>query len=120
MAAGFVVIPWYATGFRDHSLGDALDEVAPIALRYGATSCSVYRARDDLYKFQQFISFEDKLDWERFWEGEEMTYFRARYSGWYQVPLLYGWWDRTAHVAVELEPVTPDGAGNGVATGESA
>ena len=22
-----------------------------------------------------------------------MTYFRASHSSWYQVPVLYGWWD---------------------------
>jgi hypothetical protein len=50
-----------------------------------------------------------------------MTYFRARHSSWYQVPVLYGWWDMTAHGAVTPKPVTSgNGHGNGVPTGESA
>ena len=120
MAAGFVVVPWYATGFRAQGFGDALNEIAPVALRYGASSYAVYRARDDLYKFQQFASFNDQLDWERYWEGEEMIYFRARYSSWYQVPVLYGWWEQTAHGAVEPETATSAGDGNGFAVGDTA
>jgi hypothetical protein len=120
MAAGVVIVPWYANGLRADGFEAALEEIAPVALRYGASSYDVYRARDDRYKFQQLAAFADHLDWERYWEGPEMIYFRARYSGWYQVPVLYGWWDLTAHGAVDSEPVTPDGrGGNGVAAGES-
>ena len=28
-----------------------------------------------------------------------MIFFRASHSSWYQVPVLYGWWDLTAHGA---------------------
>jgi hypothetical protein len=119
--AGTVIIPWYATGFRGDAFEEALNEVAATALRYGATSYAVYRARDDRYKLQQLAAFEDKLDWERYWEGDEMVYFRARHSGWYQVPALYGWWDQTAAGAVSREPIAggrTNGHGNGVAAGE--
>ncbi len=94
--AGTVIIPWYATGFRGADLETALNEVAATALRYGASSYAVYRARDDRYKFQQLACFEEKLDWERYWAGPEMTDFRVVHSSWYQVPVLYGWWDLTA------------------------
>ena len=94
--AGTVIVPWYATGFRANAFEAALNEVAATALRYGADSYAVYRARDDRYKFQQLASFAEHLDWERYWDGPEMTGFRARHSSWYQVPVLYGWWDRTA------------------------
>jgi hypothetical protein len=119
--AGTVIVPWYATGFRANAFEEALNEVAASALRYGASSYAVYRARDDRYKFQQLASFVEYVDWERYWEGPEMVYFRARHSSWYQVPVLYGWWDETAHGAVAPEPVTAgNGFGNGGATGESA
>jgi hypothetical protein len=94
--AGTVVIPWYATGFRAAAFGEALDEVAAVAMRYRATSYAVYRSREDLYRFQQFAAFEDHADWDRYWLGPEMTDFRGRHSSWYQVPVLYGWWDATA------------------------
>jgi hypothetical protein len=118
--AGTVIIPWYATGFRGDGFERALNEVAATALRYGASSYSVYRARDDHYKFQQLAAFEEKLDWERYWEGDEMVYFRARHSGWYQVPVIYGWWDLTASGAVTREPLAQANGGNGQAHGNGA
>ncbi len=101
MAAGTVIVPWYATGFRGDGLEAALNELAPTALRYGATAYAVYRSREDRYRFQQVAHFESHLDWERFWDGPEMTEFRVRHSSWYQVPVLYGWWDRTVAGAIE-------------------
>jgi hypothetical protein len=115
--AGTVIVPWYATGFRQDAFEQALNEVAATAVRYGATYYSVYRSREDKYRFQQLAAFEDYLDWERYWQGDEMVYFRASHSSWYQVPVLYGWWDRTAYGAVEGEPATTaaNGHGNGAA-----
>jgi hypothetical protein len=107
--AGTVIIPWYATGFRADPFEQELNRIAATALRYGASSYAVYRARDDLYKFQQLAAFDDHLGWERYWEGPEMIDFRVRHSGWYQVPVTYGWWELTAGGAV----VTPPPVGNG-------
>ncbi len=127
--AGTVIVPWYATGFRGDAFEEALNEVAQVALRYGASSYDVYRARDDRYKFQQLASFDEHVDWERYWQGPELTYFRAAHSSWYQVPVLYGWWDLTASGALATEQVVSgNGHSNGhltnghggVATGESA
>jgi len=108
--AGTVIVPWYATGFRANGFEAALNEVAATALRYNATSYSVYRARDDRYKFQQLAEFEDHADWNRYWAGHEMTAFRVRHSSWYQVPVLYGWWDLTAGGAIVRGP---GASGNG-------
>jgi hypothetical protein len=127
--AGTVIVPWYATGFRGDTFEEALNEVAQVALRYGASSYGVYRARDDRYKFQQLASFDEHVDWERYWQGPEMTYFRAAHSSWYQVPVLYGWWDLTTSGALATEQVAsgnghPNGhltnGHGGVPTGESA
>jgi hypothetical protein len=111
--AGTVIVPWYATGFRADAFETALNEVAATALRYGAGSYAVYRARDDRYKFQQLASFEEYIDWERYWEGDEMTYFRARHSSWYQVPVLYGWWDQTAGGQITANGSAAVATGNG-------
>lgn len=117
MAAGTVIVPWYATGFRGDGLEAALNELAPTALRYGATSYAVYRAREDRYRFQQVAHFEDHLDWERFWDGPEMTEFRVRHSSWYQVPVLYGWWDRTVAGEIEQPRDAPAGSNGHAAAG---
>ncbi|HYM45522.1 MAG TPA: hypothetical protein VES65_05090 [Solirubrobacteraceae bacterium] len=116
---GTVIIPWYATGFRADGLEAALNEIAAVALRYGASSYAVYRSRDDRYKFQQLAQFEEHLAWERYWEGPEMTDFRVAHSGWYQVPVLYGWWDLTVHgQVIEGASAAGNGHGNGVTAGE--
>lgn len=101
-ANGTVIVPWYATGFRGDKFEAALKEVSAVALRYGATSYAVYRAREDRYKVHQFAAFENHLDWERYWEGPEMTEFRAKHSSWYQVPVLYGWWDEVASGGIDM------------------
>ena len=116
--AGTVIVPWYATGFRGDDFEGALGEVAAIALRYGATSYGVYRARDDRYRFQQLAVFEEHLDWERYWAGPEMVRFRVEHSSWYQVPVLYGWWDLTVHGVVGEAPSNGRHGGNGVTAGD--
>ncbi len=99
--AGVVHIPWYATLFRQERLAAALQEVAPIALRYGASEVQVHQSRDDQYRFTHMCWFESRLAWETFWESSEMVQFRARYSGWYQVPVLYVWHEVIARFEVE-------------------
>jgi hypothetical protein len=91
--AGVVHVPWYATVFRGDKLEAALKEIAPIALRYGASSYAVHRNRDDPYKLLQMATFESKSDWERYWNGPDMIRFRAVNQSLYQVPLLYSWAD---------------------------
>jgi hypothetical protein len=102
--AGSVHIPWYATGFRADALEEALGEIAPLAIRYGATGYSVFRYRDDRYKFLQTATFENKLEWERYWSGEDFVRWRAKYSSWYQVPVLYQWADITVEGHLPSDP----------------
>ena len=82
-------VPWYATGFRGDQFEAALQEIAPVALRYGATDWAVYRYKDDRYKFQQLATFENADAYGLYCNGPEFGAWRADYSGWYQVPALY-------------------------------
>lgn len=91
--AGVVFIPWYATGFKADRFEAALAEFAPVAQRYGASAYTVFRNRDDRYKFLQTATFESKADWERYWSGPEAQHFRILTMGWYQIPVLYTWND---------------------------
>ncbi len=112
--AGTVIVPWYSTGFRSDGLEEALNEVAATALRYGASSYAVYRSRDDKHRFQQLADFEDYMQRERYWDGPEMTIFRTSHSSWYQVPVLYSWWDRTVDGSVLADVhAGHNGHGNG-------
>jgi hypothetical protein len=104
---GTVIVPWYATGFRADGFEASLKEVAAVALRYGASSYAVYRSRDDRYRFQQLACFEQYVDWERYWEGPEMTDFRVLHASWYQVPVLYGWWDLRAEGSLVADSEWP-------------
>jgi len=101
MAAGVVHVPWYATLFRGDAFQAALQEIAPVALRYGATDYRVYRSRDDMYKFTQMATFEDKLSWEAYWYGPEFVAFRGEFGSHYQVPVLYVWHDLVSVGGVE-------------------
>jgi quinol monooxygenase YgiN len=110
MAAGVVHIPWYANLFRGDALAAGLAEIAPVAQRYGATDYHVYRSRDDMYKFLQMTTFEDKDAWERYWYGPEFIQFRAQYAGFYQVPILYVWNDVVIEGGINREPASIVGA----------
>jgi hypothetical protein len=106
--AGVVHIPWYATLFRGDRFEVALEEIAPLALRYGASEYSIYRSRDDAYRFLQMATFENKSDFDRYWSGEDFSLWRGDYTGWYQVPVLYTWHDLVARGGVgSLELVNP-------------
>jgi hypothetical protein len=104
--AGVIHIPWYATGFRSDKLEAALTEISALAPRYGATGYSLYRARDDRYRFLQMLNFEAKLDFDRYWNGPEFDDFRTVCSGWFQVPIVYAWHDLVAFEKLSTEPLT--------------
>jgi hypothetical protein len=104
--AGIVHIPWYATVFRGDKLEAALKEIAPVALRFGATEYGVHRGRDDRYKFLQMAYFPDKLSFDRYWLSEEFTTWRSEVSGWYQVPVLYAWNDVVIAGHIGAQPVS--------------
>jgi quinol monooxygenase YgiN len=106
MAAGVVWIPWYATLFRGDKFAEALAEIAPVAMRYGATKYEVYRNRDDMYKFMQMATFKDKAGFEAYWYGEDFISWRSAYSGWYQVPILYTWADLIIEGGLHSEPTS--------------
>jgi len=120
--AGVVHIPWYATGFRGDKLAAALAEISAVSLRYGATQHGLFRYRDDRYKFLQFAEFESKLDFERYWDGPEFTDFRVLNSGFYQVPVVYGWTDLVVHGMMADEPLAHAAAAlaTGAQTGDLA
>jgi hypothetical protein len=107
--AGVVWIPWYATLFRQESFALEVAQVAPIALRYGATQYSVHRSRDDRYRITQMSWFESKTDWYRYWDGPEMIEFRRRNSGRFQIPVTYVWHDELAAGALGPEVPTENG-----------
>jgi len=114
--AGVVHIPWYATVFRGDRFTEAVAAIAPVALRYGATSYAVYRSRDDMYRILQLAAFEEKEAWEAYWYGPEFVAWRADHSSWYQVPLVYTWTDLVIQGGIDEEPARMAG---GVVEGDT-
>jgi quinol monooxygenase YgiN len=119
MAAGVVHLPLYATGFRGDDLQAALEYIAPISTKYGATRYEVFRNRDDRYRFLLAVDFDDHAGWEAYWYGPEFTEFRTACSGWFQVPLLYVWNDLVTRGEVREPEPTPAPAPAGVTAGEA-
>jgi hypothetical protein len=106
---GVVWIIWYATVLRQEAFALDVAQVAPLALRYGATQYAVHRNLDDRYRITQMAWFDSREDWYRYWEGPEMTEFRARHSGRYQIPITYVWHDELAAGALGPEvPLAPE------------
>jgi hypothetical protein len=103
-----ILLPWYATLFRYKRFGEALQEIAPVAMRYGATSYHVYQSQEDLYRFWHFTAVPTKLAWERYWYGEEFALWRAEHAAWYQVPIVYTVAHEIASGAIEHEAAELD------------
>jgi hypothetical protein len=85
-----VHIPWYATVFRGDKLEAALHEIAAVSLKYGATDYAVFRYHDDRYKFLQHVTFDEKVQWERYWDGPDFIDWRVANNSYFQVPVVYG------------------------------
>src|SRR5204862_7472688 len=103
------MIPWYATVWRGDRFEAAVREIAPVALRYGATEYEVLRSREARYRIHQRSTFERKLDFDRYWYGPECEAFRTEYSSWYQVPIIYEWNERNERGAlVTVAPAALD------------
>ena len=107
--AGVVHVPFYATVFRGDKLEAMVAEIAPIALRYGATEYRVHVSNDDRYKITQMTWVPDHESWYSYWEGPEMVEFRARNSGRYQVPIVYQWMDEIVAGSLARLPEDADG-----------
>ena len=83
------LIPWYATAFRGDPFEEALREIAPVALRYGATEYWVYRRATTATCSSSTRCSRTTHDFERYWYGPEFSDWRAEYASWYQVPVVY-------------------------------
>ena len=98
-----VLLLWHATPFRADKFEDHWRPIAEAALDYGATSWAFLRSKDDPSDFIQMASWRSKLDFDRYWYGPEFEAFRTEYSSWYQVPIIYEWYERIERGALEAE-----------------
>jgi hypothetical protein len=103
MAGGVIHVDWYATVLRQETFAVEVARVAPLALRYGATQYSVHRSLDDRYKITQMTWVDSHPTWYRYWDGPEMLEFRRRFSGHYQIPITYVWYEELTFGALGPE-----------------
>ena len=89
MASYSFHVAFYATGLRGDDMEAALQQLAPIASRYGASHWAVYRSGDDQYRFLLIVDFPEKQAFQHFWYGDEAQEFRIEMSGKYQNPVVY-------------------------------
>lgn len=90
MAKG-VEVAWNLTPFRSDDFVAALAPYAEKAINFGAKGYLVVRQADDELIVKQYAWFENKADWDKYWNGEMMQKFRADMLGHYAVPVLYSW-----------------------------
>jgi hypothetical protein len=100
---GVVHIVWYSTGLRSDKLQALLESIAPVATRYGATKYTVHRNREDRHKFLQTATFDSKLEFDRYWTGQEFTDWRIVNNGFWQVPVYPVWHDLVCEGSVVSE-----------------
>ena len=61
--ADLIWVQWYATIFRKDVFAQAVAEVAPLALRYGASQYQVHVSNDDRYKITQMTWVPSHASW---------------------------------------------------------
>ena len=89
MASKTIHVPFYSTVFRGDRFEEALLEITPLSLRYGAKKFFMFRGGDDRYRFSVYFEFETAMEWQKFWYGAEFNAWREKYSSWYQIPVVY-------------------------------
>ncbi|MBI5310735.1 MAG: hypothetical protein HZB14_06900 [Actinobacteria bacterium] len=96
-----VEVIWSLTPFRSDEFVDKWAPYAALAINYGAKGYLLTRQADDELIVKQYAFFENKADWDRYWNSEALCEGRASLMGHYVVPLLYTWQEVHAHGHVE-------------------
>lgn len=98
-----VMIKWAVNPFRGDKFAEGWRPAAEMALDFGATSWSFYRAHDGRLDFLQTATFPTKAAWEQYWYSPEISEKRAELAGYYQVPLLPSFHEIVGEGAVRPE-----------------
>ena len=108
--AGVVNIPWYSTVFRgDRVRGSPARDRAGLACATGRPTSRSCAPTTTATASSSSRTGSAKGDFEAYWYGPEFSEWRADYTSWYQVPVIYSWFDRV--IAGELERNGVDLAG---------
>ena len=86
-----VEVQWAITPFRSDDFIELWTPYAEAAIDYGASGYALLRSLEDTLIVRQHAFFDDKLDWQRYWNSERLCTGRERASGMYVVPIIYMW-----------------------------
>lgn len=98
---GLVEIEWIANLFRGDDFEEIMKPAAEMALRFGASAQLFLRSKEDPLHFKQLIWFASKLDFDRYWQSDEMSQARIQASGLYQIPVIPIWHRVVSQESVE-------------------
>lgn len=84
-------ISWHVTPFRAQRWIDLWEPAAAKATEYGAADWAIYRSNEDPLLFRQVITWENKSDFDRYWNSEEISELRAGIIDLFDKPLLPVW-----------------------------
>ena len=94
-------VPCIVTPFRGDKFEAHWLPVAEAALDYGATGWALLRSKEGGLDFTQLAFMPSKLDFERYWYGDDFNDWRRDFSSWYQVPVIYTWNDMVFQGSLE-------------------
>jgi hypothetical protein len=89
----FVTITWVANPFRGDRFEELWAPAAATVTKYGARAWAFTRSKDDQLTFIQIATFENKIDFERYWYSDETAEARIACAGLFQVPVLPVWFE---------------------------
>ncbi|MFY9264956.1 MAG: hypothetical protein WAO61_05975 [Solirubrobacterales bacterium] len=103
-----VELIWHITPFRSDKFIEAWRPYAELAINYGAKGYMLVRQADDELIVKQYAFFDEKSDWERYWNSDDLKRGRAEISGYFVVPQLYTWQEvhSLGFVNRPAEPIT--------------
>jgi hypothetical protein len=99
-----VEVNWIANPFRAEKFAAAWKRAAEAALDYGALGYSFMRSKDDRQHFTQLAFFETRLEWERYWNSQEIAEARIAAMGLYQIPVTPVWYELIAAGQLRRSP----------------
>lgn len=86
-----VEVQWKLTPFRSDEFCEKWAPYAALAINYGATGYLMTRQTDDELIVRQYAYFENKADWDAYWNSDALIKGRAEIAGMYCVPVMYVW-----------------------------
>lgn len=85
------VIDWHVTPFRADRWYEIWEPAAARAMSFGAKGWSLSRSTEDPLLFRQNSLWENKADFDRYWQSPEISAVREEALAYYDKPLLPVW-----------------------------